>query len=84
MDDLISKEKVIDILDYWYDKDSDGYVQACKSISELPTEQPKTGHWWARNTYPQECECWDCSECKETVFEQTNYCPNCGAKIVEL
>lgn len=44
-------------------------------------EQQKTGHWWARNTYPQESECWDCSECKETVFEQTNYCPNCGADM---
>jgi Zn finger protein HypA/HybF involved in hydrogenase expression len=46
-------------------------------------QEPKTGHWWERDTYPQECECWDCSECQETVFERTNYCPNCGAKMVE-
>ena len=36
----ISKDKVFDILDYWYDEDSDGYVQACKSINELPPVNP--------------------------------------------
>ena len=36
----ISKDKVFDILDYWYDDDSDGYVQACKSINELPPVHP--------------------------------------------
>ena len=43
--DAISKEKVIDILDYWYDADSDGYVQAAKSINELPPvhAEPRTG-----------------------------------------
>ena len=51
-------------------------------INLLPSVNPtKTGHWWERDTYPQECECWDCSECQETVFERTNYCPNCGAKM---
>ena len=50
---------------------------------QLPsvTPQLKMGRWWERNTYPQECRCWDCSECQETVFERTNYCPNCGAKM---
>ena len=38
-EDAISKDSVIDILDYWYDKDSDGYVQACKSINDLPPVQ---------------------------------------------
>lgn len=39
--DLLSREAVIDILDYWYDKDSSNYVEASKSISELPSVEPK-------------------------------------------
>lgn len=26
---------------------------------------------------------WECSECHERIFESVNYCPNCGAKVVE-
>ena len=42
-------------------------------------QEPKTGHW---------IECEDevkvyCSECKEISDYPTNYCPNCGAKMVD-
>lgn len=52
-------------------------------VESLPPviPQPKIGRWWERNTYPQESRSWDCSECQEIVFEKTNYCPNCGAKM---
>jgi hypothetical protein len=56
-------------------------VQAKDMAIKALEQEPKTGHWWERDTYPQECECWDCSECQETVFERTNYCPNCGARM---
>ena len=61
-----------------------GYDLGYKEGIKKNKKQPKTGHWWERDTYPQECECWDCSECQETVFERTNYCPNCGAKMVDV
>ena len=44
-------------------------------------QEPRKGHWQVKDTYPQECECWDCSECQETVFEKSNFCPNCGEKM---
>lgn len=76
----------IEISDDEYRKIQDGRASVVVMRDAIrngtPLEQePKTGQWWTRNTYPQECECWECSECKETVFEQTNYCPNCGAKM---
>lgn len=57
------------------------YIQTLNQVMDWLEQEPKTGHWWERDTYPQECECWDCSECQETVFERTNYCPNCGARM---
>lgn len=48
-------------------------------------QEPKTGHWIV------EPNCWlRCSECGEhyphtSIYETkgSNYCPNCGAKMVE-
>jgi len=45
-------------------------------------QEPKTGHWTHDGSH------WEnrfiCSECEYKLFEeQTNYCPNCGAKMVE-
>ena len=60
------------------------YIQTINKIMDWLEQEPNTGRWWERDTYPQECKCWDCSECQETVFERTNYCPNCGAKMTEI
>lgn len=84
--DAISKEKVIDILDYWYDGDSDGYVQACKSIYDLPSvhAEPRTGYWI--ETYKNGEYIYTCSSCKQDLMHGVHYsafkhCPNCGAKM---
>ena len=82
----ISKDKVFDILDYWYDEDSDGYVQACKSINELPSvhAEPRTGHWIYTGDITTDGMC-RCSECN-TEFdpsEARRFCSNCGAKMVD-
>ena len=41
-EDCISREKVTDILEYWWDEDIDYYKNACRSIRELPSVQPTT------------------------------------------
>lgn len=70
----IGKSQLADIVD------SINKVQE-KMISELPSiqPQPKTGHWIdhqeGRWIYAQ------CSECGTVHDTQTNYCPNCGAKM---
>ena len=73
-EDAISRQAVLDMMNYGILEDN---IKTMPSV----TPQPKMGRWWERNTYPQECRCWDCSECQETVSERTNYCPNCGAKM---
>ena len=41
----------------------------------------KTGHWIDRDVY--DADRWKCSECGRTESYKENYCPNCGAKMVE-
>lgn len=61
-------------------------VRYLGTIHNIPlssvTPKEKTGHWYIRETYPLECNSWECSECKEVVYEKTKYCPNCGARMV--
>ena len=54
-------------------------------------QQPKTGHWIEKDGFDGDTY-YDCSECGESfcLIDGTptdnlyNYCPNCGAKMVEL
>jgi hypothetical protein len=60
------------------------------------TSQPKTGHWeWVQYDSNLNIGDWHCSECKNIAVVGVNkneeggipiykYCPNCGAKMVEL
>ena len=51
-------------------------------IRSLEKPQPKTGHWIDIETL--DSALWhECSECGETEFYATNYCPNCGADMRE-
>ena len=60
---------------------TNGKDDVYRMIRELPSIQPKpkTGHWIdhqdGRWIYVQ------CSECGTVHDTQTNYCPNCGAKM---
>lgn len=48
---------------------------------ELPSvnAQPKTGHWISHH---HGCE-YECSECHDKQRAKSNYCPNCGCRMVE-
>lgn len=52
-----------------------------KMIEEAPSVRPQeqTGHW-IRCDILQEFKC---SECRMCFRNESNYCPNCGAKMVE-
>lgn len=85
MDDLISREDALLCLTGKYTEEDykiDEYVaKFAKRIRELPSAE-KTGRWYVRETYPLESHGWECSECQEIIFaEETNYCPNCGARM---
>ena len=54
-----------------------------QNILDLPSvrpQEPKTGHWIDTDEGFSPCEC---SECGKVEFKKSDYCPNCGAKMVE-
>lgn len=59
-----------------------------RDIMELPsvTPQSETGHWIALGNYDdygKECT-YKCSKCGDINDYHDNYCPECGAKMVEV
>ena len=87
--DLISREAVQDYIakylsQYLYNDVREAVEAIDEYIGELPPvkQEPKTGHWSHDGSH------WKnrfiCSECGYKLFDEpTNYCPNCGAKMVE-
>lgn len=63
-----------------------GWSDALLEIVEhAPTIEPeqKKGKWIYNVNSESISEEWDCSECGQWIFEKTNYCPYCGAKMEE-
>ena len=86
MDDLISRQAVLETLDDMdnvldEDRTIENYKELLKECYEvLPPVNPqeKTGHWIYKTMEGQFC-----SICGEQSVWKFNYCPNCGAKMVE-
>ena len=93
-DDLISRQAVEEIIDDIRDCISvEGYCAILERLKKLPPvnpQEPKTGYWIEKEEFYGDVY-YDCSECGEswTTIDGTpwnngmNYCPNCGAKMVE-
>ena len=93
MDDLISREQAIDALNdiasdlhkrQRYDEEYVASMCADK-IEQLPSIQPKIGKWVEINKF-SDCRYVKCDQCEAIqVFyygkRNTNFCPNCGAKM---
>lgn len=94
-EDCISRQRVLDIINFEYKWLLDAKVyDICTSIafsaimskiSEMPSVTPTrpTGKW-IRDTIT---DLYHCSECR-TIYHQDvktmdNFCPNCGARMVE-
>ena len=84
MSDLISREKVFDVISDWYDNESDIETLAFL-ISNIPTEEPRRGKWIPQfdkwGDYVTTTEGYKCSECGEFDSMKDNFCPNCGADM---
>ena len=87
MSDLIDRQAAID------ECNKRGAEHIGYAIAHLPTVQPEPqeGHWidkgwdgdWAWQIDGRG-NCWrliECSECGKRVLAESNYCPNCGAKM---
>jgi len=90
--DLISRQAAIDEAEEWIEvvyceraeqRERDAIKHVINGIKQLPSVQPerKPGHW-IQVGCSQEC-----SECGATYadlypdYDETNYCPNCGADM---
>lgn len=75
--DAVSRAKTIEICK------SRGHDNSAHYISELPpiTPQQKTGHW-ERVTDNAGYLVWECDKCKWQQRYATNYCPDCGATMM--
>lgn len=57
------------------------YYDLLADVQEVEEEQePKTGHWIPVD---DKNDAFDCSECIAMVARKSNYCPRCGAKMVD-
>lgn len=94
--DLIDRRAAIDALakfvpyaicDESTESYTNGLTDAYNLICQLPSVEPKKGRWmhhedkaYAGDGY-EECSCckWRCADW--VFIEDSNYCPNCGAKM---
>ena len=84
--DAINRQAVLDIVDSYSESRSnveDVTQDMISDILALPsvTPQPKTGHWIETDKY--ESYRFKCSECYRGTDDITDYCPNCGCRMVE-
>jgi len=90
-EDAISREDAIQNIYKWFDssdiKSAVPHIEKC--LNELPPvrpQEPKAGHW-----IETEYHRWKCSVCREKGMSEwdnihdvrTNFCPNCGCRMVE-
>ena len=76
-EDAISRQAVLDLIaDYDL-----SMGQVVKGIHALPPVNPqlKTGHWIPRNSFLLQYKCSECG----LESEKSNFCSNCGAKMIE-
>lgn len=59
----------------------DVFIDACKLAISALQDRP-IGHWIKEVDFGN-CPYYVCSECGEEDVADTNYCSNCGAKMVE-
>ena len=80
---LIEEEEAFKVLSAYYKHSTPVQDSALHdALSRVPTAQPKRGKWIEKSTGGWRFYC--CSECGYVEWDAlTNYCPNCGARMVE-
>lgn len=88
-DDTISRQAALEAIEELKNRYFDRKVVLAKAqdvVNNLPTIDPvKHGKWIGIDDYPHET--WECDQCG-CIYEEMpswtpNYCPNCGAKMME-
>ena len=82
----MTNEEAIKQLKYCKSIHNGSFGVALKIAIKALEKEPKTGHWKrvSGDKYVQHSMYYyRCSECDEDIIGKHNYCPNCGAKMVE-
>ena len=77
-EDAISRKDMLAVF-----SQSHSLTQAWDGFEKLPPIIPKekTGRWIERKL-PMMIHDWKCDQCRMVTNERTNFCPNCGARMV--
>lgn len=86
MDDLISRQAVLDLLQMKYFGKE--LYMAIYDLPPVKPQEPKTGHWFVDERPESDREI-ICSNCEQPIFKyhkiefdyRPKYCPNCGARL---
>lgn len=96
MDDLIKRQDAIDSIQPWIDgygyNETERNIMRCciQVIKDVPSAQ-KTGKWITKSNIKPYYTIWwyECSECGQRPLQDgygqeafSDYCPNCGARMV--
>lgn len=84
MDDLISRQDAIEAIASRDETNGTVKVFTGRQVNEilesLPTAEPKTGEW--EHDVDGHFFCTNCKKYPEYQVRMSDYCPNCGAKMV--
>ena len=81
MDELISRQAAIEVLEWFEETDPLGHTPA-QIVRALPAAEPRKGKWIPNNVVNAVCP-WCCSECNSNQMDRTPYCQMCGARMEE-
>ena len=93
-EDAISRQEAVEAFqmfrEYESNRSNKGWVNRIETVlNQLPpvNPQPKTGHWITTSDYYTgaygNIDYVECSCCHEYSLEDGDFCPNCGARMVE-
>lgn len=83
--DLISKDDLwLKFLEYAINMELSGaardtYRHCANIVAAFPVKQEYCEAWWTKEGLYYEC-----ANCEQQFSETSNYCPNCGAKMVSI
>lgn len=90
-DDTISRSDMLDAVGHGTTYTSEEVQKIVNNLPPVRPQEPKTGHWVRHDTGHSiyyDCSRCNCiAPCTETadawLWKLSNYCPDCGAKMVE-
>ena len=87
MDDLISREAVLDCFNDWVDRHGDVHAAdedtVYQKIETLPSAQPETAKRIVGKSRDGMTLWYQCDTCNEPVDAQDNYCRGCGRRLTD-